>query len=429
MPTQPFVVIVDSYGAARALAGQFRGAGAHLIRVQSTAGVPRVYGESPDPAGYAASVIHKGDLEATIGEVTPYRPAAVIAGSEIGVEFADALAEALGLAGNGTPLSAARRDKYLMIETIRQAGLAAARQARVGSAAELMEWHTAIGGRIVVKPIRSSAGDSVSYCDTPAQSAAAFDRIHGTENIFSDRNVGAVAQEYLRGTEYIVNTASWDGHHRICEIWCTTRISVNNMLDLVDAEYLMPRSGAVQEKLGDYATQVLDALGIRYGAAHLEIRMTSRGPVLVEVGARICGADLPRYAQIAQGDSQLDWTVMAYLDPARFLATYQESRPPQRFCAFVGLVSPSAGILRGYRDLPALRRLESFYELNMTVQPGAPIVRTVNDLTYPGIVVLMHESEETIRRDANTIRYLDGAGFYEISPVNDSSDFGHSTES
>jgi len=428
VPAQPFVVIVDSYAAARALVSQFRGAGAHLIRVQSTVDVPRVYGDAPDPAGYAASVTYKGDLDATIAEVAQYRPAAVIAGSEIGVEFADTLAEALGLAGNGTSLSAARRDKYLMIETIRQAGLAAARQARVESAAELMEWHTAIGGRIVVKPLRSSAGDSVSYCDTPAQSAAAFDRIHGTENIFSDRNVGAVAQEYLRGTEYIVNTASWDGRHRICEIWCTTRISVNNVLDLVDTEYLMPRSGAAPEKLGDYATQVLDALGIRYGAAHLEIRMTSRGPVLVEIGARICGADLPRYAQIAQGESQLDWTVMAYLDPARFLGTYQESRAPQRFCAFVGLVSPGAGILRGYRDLPALRRLESFYELHMTVQPGAPIARTVNDLTYPGIVVLIHESEETIRRDANTIRYLDGSGFYEISPVNDSSDSGHSTE-
>src|SRR5262249_9173010 len=211
--------------------------------------------------------------------------------------------------------------------------------------------------------------------------------------------------EYLRGTEYIVNTVSRDGNHRICDVWCTTRISVNGMLDLVDTEYLMPRSGAVQDVLAAYAIEVLDALEIRYGAAHLEIRVTSRGWFAAEGGAGICGAALPSYAQVAQGESQLDWTVMAYLDPAQFLATYQESRPDRNFCAFVGLVSPATGILRRYRDLSTLHRLESFYELKIAVQPGQPIYRTVDDLTYPGIVILMHESEETIRRDANTIRY------------------------
>jgi biotin carboxylase len=416
MHSPPFVVIVDSYAPTQILVDQFRKAGAQLVRVQSTVDIPHVYQGWAGPTEYVANIVHTGDMAETIAQVDKYQPTAVVAGGEIGVELADALAEALDLAGNGTRLSSARRDKYLMIETVRQAGLAAARQIRAESAADLMDWHAATGGRIVVKPIRSSGGDSVFVCDTPEQSAAAFARIHGSDNIFSTRNVGAVAQEYLRGTEYIVNTASRDGSHRICDIWCTTRISVNGMLDLVDAEYLMPRSGAVQDTLAAYATQVLDALEIRHGAAHLEIRITSRGPVLVEVGARICGANLPLYAQVAMGESQLDWTVMAYLDPAQFLATYQESHQDQRFCAFVGLVSSDEGTLQGYRDLSALRRLESFYELNIAVQPGQPISRTVDDLTYPGIVVLMHESEETVRRDANTIRYLDGPGFYDVSP-------------
>ena len=50
--------------------------------------------------------------------------------------------------------------------------------------------------------------------------------------------------------------------------------------------------GAVSGTEGDgaalvaYATQVLDALGIRHGAAHAEIILTPTGPCLVEIGCR-----------------------------------------------------------------------------------------------------------------------------------------------
>src|SRR5262249_53292507 len=55
---------------------------------------------------------------------------AVVAGSERGVSLADALSEALGVATNGTALSAARRDKFVMIETVRARGLRAPAQLR-----------------------------------------------------------------------------------------------------------------------------------------------------------------------------------------------------------------------------------------------------------------------------------------------------------
>jgi hypothetical protein len=140
----------------------------------------------------------------------------------------------------------------------------------------------------------------------------------------------------------------------------------------------------------------------------------------VEVGARICGANLPYYAQRAHGSSQLDWTVEAYLRPQRFHARIDDPDPAGAYCAFVGLVSPVEGVLKGYPHLDAIRAMESFADLRVGVQPGQRLRRTVNDLTYPVFVVLMHESEETVLRDANTLRYLDGPGFYELLPDGDS---------
>ncbi|WP_344328915.1 ATP-grasp domain-containing protein [Streptomyces macrosporus] len=407
---------MDSYGLSKSLVDEFRKNGASVVRVQSTPEVPAVYRGPLDLSEYADNIVHGGDLAATVRAVAAHGPVAVVAGGEIGVELADALGEALGLPTNGTALSAARRDKYVMIETIGRAGVAAARQKLVESEDDVAEWHRSIGGRVVVKPLRSAAGNGVFFCDTPEESAAAFGRISGAENVFSMRNVGAVAQEYLRGTEYMVNTVSRDGVHRVCEIWRTTRITANGVADLSDTAYLMPRGGEVQDRLTEYAGQALDALGIRHGPAHVEIKMTASGPVLVEAGARIGGADLPHYAQIARGRSQLDWTVEAYLRPERFLAHHADDDPLGSHCAFVGLVSPVSGTLRRYRGVETIRAMESFHEMRVAVAPGQRISRTVDDITYPMVVVLLHESEETVLRDANTIRYLDGPSFYDVAP-------------
>ncbi|HEY6796503.1 MAG TPA: ATP-grasp domain-containing protein [Kineosporiaceae bacterium] len=412
----PCVVLVDSYAPSKILADQFRAAGVRLVRVQSTPEVPAVYRAPFDLSDYVDTIVHHGDLEVTAAAVAEHRPVAIVAGGEIGVELADALAERLRLPGNGTTLSTARRDKYVMIETIRRASLAAARQIRVDREEDLVRWHRSIGGRIVVKPLRSAGGNGVAFCDTPEESAAALARVLAEENIFSARNSGAVAQEYLRGTEYMVNTVSRDGMHRICEVWRTSRVQANGVLDLSDTVYLMPRSGPVQDRMASYVFQVLDALGIVHGPAHVEVKMTSRGPVIVEAGARICGANLPYYAQLAQGESQLDWTTTAFLEPARFLAHHTDAPPRQLACAFVGLISPVTGLLTGYRGLDTLQALESFHEFRFSVRPGERLHRTVDDLTYPMITVLLHESEETVLRDANTIRYLDGPQFYQLAP-------------
>ncbi|MFI5779570.1 ATP-grasp domain-containing protein [Nocardia sp. NPDC051570] len=416
MSASPLVVIVDSYAPTAVLVREFHKAGAALVRVQSTPEVPRFYRAPFDLDYYVDNIVHDGDFAETARRVAAHDPMAIVAGGEIGVEFADTLAAELGLPGNGVELSSARRDKYIMIETIKRAGVAGARQKRIDSEAELVDWHESIGGRIVVKPLRSGAGDSVFFCDTPAESATAFAKIVNYQNVYSQLNIGAVAQEYLRGTEYMVNTVSRDGRHRVCEIWRTARISANGVMDLSETAYLMPRRGPVQDRIAAYTFEVLDALGIAYGPAHVEVKMTADGPMLVEAGARISGANLPHYAQVAHGRSQLDWAVEAYLNPDRYLASYQDDFDEPSFCAFVGLISPVSGVLRGYRHLDALRELESFHEMRVFVQTGGSIVPTVDDVTYPAAVILMHESEETVLRDAGTIRYLDGPDFYDLLP-------------
>lgn len=408
-------MVVDAYAASRSLVLEFRNRGFSCVRVQSTREVPFVYRSAPyDPGDFVADIVHDGDAAATVAAVAEYRPIAVVAGGEIGVELADLLAERLGLPGNGTALSAARRDKYLMIEAVRAAGLRAARQLRVTDAAELAAWHRGLGGRVVVKPPRSAASQGVFFCDAPEESVAAFRALAGADDVFSRPNDGAVAQEYLPGTEYMVNTVSRDGRHHLCDVWRTSRISANGVVDLCDALALIDSADPVVAPLEEYAFGVLDALGIRHGPAHLEIRMTPEGPCLVEVGARIAGGGIPACATLGIGESQLEWTVDAYTRPERFHARAGSRYAVRRHCVIVGMVSPVEGVLAEYRGIEEIKALESFHDLVTPVRPGERIRRTVDDLGYPVIVTLLHELEEVVQRDLNTIRHLDGAAFYVL---------------
>jgi len=416
MGNQASVVIVDVYGAVNRMALAFRDAGYDCVRVQSTPQVPPSYESGDTFDAYRDNIVYRGDFADLLARLKAYHPIAVVAGSELGVEFTDRIAEELALPGNGTALSQARRDKYVQIETLRAAGVPATRQLLVTDADQLVRWHEEIGGRVVVKPIRSARNDGVTFCDTPAESAAAYRHLLTRKNVFDVRNEGVVAQEYLRGTEFIVNTVSCRGRHRLTDMWRYTKITVNGIRDRINGMLSVPDDDPRHAVLLDYTYAVLDALGIQYGPLHLEIMITSDGPRLVEAGARLCGADVARYAVLMSGESQMDRTVQAYVAPERFLAEYQGPYAKNNSAAMGFLASPVEGILRGYPLAHLVEELESFAGMKLRIPIGERIVRTVDDDTEPAAVGLVHPDPSVVEQDFATLCYLDGFGFYDVQP-------------
>ncbi|MCB5166108.1 ATP-grasp domain-containing protein [Streptomyces bambusae] len=411
------VVLVDAYPSSFALAQAFLDEGCAVVRVQSTEDVPHCYRGAFDTRAFADDITHRGDLAVTAAAVARHRPVAVIAAGEYGVELADGLSEVLGLPTNGRRLSPARRNKFVMIETIRAAGLRAARQRLVEDEQTLLDWHRETGGRVVVKPLRSAANDGVAICDTPEESAAALRAILGATTVFSETNTSAVVQEYLVGGEYVVDTVSRDGRHRATDVWKYSKMTVPGVRDRITGGHLVAEDAPVRQALVDYAFDVLDALGIRHGPAHLEIIVTDDGPCLVEIGARMAGANTPFYAELGAGESQIGWTVRAYLEPERFLAEYRRPYRLEQHVSVSWPTAPQAGTLVAYPLLDAVRSLESFHNTEVFVPPGGAIVRTVDDSTKTLAVGFAHRSAEVVERDFNAICYLDGPGFYDVTPA------------
>ncbi|WP_328915052.1 ATP-grasp domain-containing protein [Streptomyces sp. NBC_00223] len=409
------VAIVDAYSTARYFAPLFHARGYRCVHVQSAPSVPAVYAATFHPDDFGDHVVHRGELSDTVGALARLRPDAVIAGIESGVELADRLSEAMGLRTNGTARSEPRRDKFRMVEQIKAAGLPGAAQLLATDRDELAAWYAASGaGQVVVKPVKSAGNDGVHFCDDEAGVLAALDALIGTDSALDLRNNAVVAQEYLLGVEYYVNTVSLDGVHYVTDVHSTRHLNVNGVRDLLGGSHLLPRRGPEQDQLVEYVSAVLDALGIRNGPAHTEVKLTEDGPRLIETASRICGADLPVLVDAAIGASQLAWTVDAYTDPTGFAERAKEDYRVREHAICVNMVSPRAGTLRAYPKLDELSALPSFHGTLTRVRPGDRIHRTVNDFTYPMLVHLLHPSRAVLLRDYATARYLDGDGFYEV---------------
>jgi biotin carboxylase len=416
MTANRIVAIVDAYSTARYFAPLFQAQGYHCVHVQSAPTIPAVYAPSFRPQEFTGHVVHSGSLGQTLSALAEYRPAAVIAGIESGVELTDRLSEAMGLRTNGTALSRPRRDKFDMVQTVKAAGLPAAAQVLVSDPDTLLGWYAdAGGGRVVVKPVKSAGNDGVFFCDNEAEVLAAFTALVGTNSALDLRNDAVVAQEYLLGVEYYVNTVSLDGVHYVCDVHSTRHMNVNGVRDLLAGSHLLDRRGPQQDQLVSYVFGVLDALGVRNGPAHTELKLTEDGPRLVETAARICGADLPVLVGQAIGESQLEWTVDAYVNPDRFAERCKQDYAIGKHAICVNMVAPHSGTLVGYPKLDQLRTLESYHDALIRVQPGGRISRTINDFSYPMLVHLLHPSKAVLLRDYATARYLDGDGFYDIA--------------
>ena len=189
------------------------------------------------------------------------------------------------------------------------------------------------------------------------------------------RTNGAVlAQEFLAGDEYVVATVSYAGRHRIAAYWKYHKPTYSSPFVCYDAMELLPYAGKVQERLFAYTQDVLDALGIRIGPAHCELMWVDSEPVLVEVNARLSGAN-PILSRICGASSALDMTVEAYLNPERFLARPAIVHTLEKSAALCFLMPMRSGRLKGVARLSEIEALPSFYDMSIGVKPGQPAPR------------------------------------------------------
>jgi biotin carboxylase/SAM-dependent methyltransferase len=413
----PVALVVDGYSTGQFYPDALKAKGLRPVHVASGAeknspGLMEYVSHAAERlrADYDRLLHDWEDLEALTRRLAELEPAYVMAGCEIGVEMTDILAETLSLPGNGAALSPARRDKLLMHRTLASRGLPHLASLATEDRNAAMSFAEGLGSwPVVIKPLRSAATEGVRLCRTPKELRTAFEALVGSVTYFGERNTRALIQEYAVGREFAVNTVSRDGRHALSDLWEYRKIPTLGGAPLYDRTMLVRDLTGEHLAILDYARKVLDALGIRFGPAHVEVMLTEKGPVLIEIGARPMGGGFPPdLLKESLGHTQVEWAVDSYADPEAFAAHLAQPYRPMRSLWVKSLISTREGTIRSIPGITLATRLPSARRGNfLEALSTGRLPRTVDLVTNSAHVFLCHTDEDVVEADWRTLRELE----------------------
>lgn len=227
------------------------------------------------------------------------------------------IGDALGLEGNPLDTVLTLKDKCLMRQSFDCRVDADAVRAKVmHTPGEVDAFVAQVGLPVVLKPRDGSGSEGITILRDAQDVIAARQSVRA-------RPAALLAEEFLNGPEFSVETFSHGGRHRILAV--TEKFTGDNA---VEVGHVVPAriSPAEQTLLEDAARRFLDAIGLVEGPAHTEIILTPNGPRIVEshnrpggdgivdlvrhvtgldirdlLAAQIAGAILPKPADLTAG--------------------------------------------------------------------------------------------------------------------------------
>lgn len=195
---------------------------------------------------------------------------------------------------------------------------------------------------------------------------------------------------------------SANGKHYLAHLIQYNKTSFNDRKTVYDYVEFVPYSEEIYGELFDYTKKALDALGIRWGAAHNEIMLTKDGPRLIETGARMCGGPVVGFAREATGSSQADKLVEIYVDGGVSTEEYVFKKT----VVPVFLKSPAKGKISNVEAFADLSKLPTFLNEHIWFKNGDLVPQTVDYLTSIGIIGLAGD-RDSILLDYEKIRSME----------------------
>ena len=398
----PHAIVLDPFSSGRFLVDEFARRGIASVAVLSS-GIPALFASSFAPEKYAAVIDACDGVDALAADLAGFHPCCVMTGLETGIALMDELAARFGLPGNDPASSTMRRDKYLMQETIRAQGLRAVAQCKVERSEEALDWLDAHGHYpVIVKPAASAGSDNIHLCATRDEALAAVHKVLEANNLFGAPNTHALVQEFLDGQEWVVDTVSCDGECLVTNVTKYKKLpNAQGKTVYRHSAFLTPDMEAHGELIR-YAQAVIEALGIRLGAAHVELIDTARGPVLVEVNARMHGGDAVAVLRDYAPFTQLELSVDSHIAPDAFKRKAAQSMVYSRHVIAHFLISRMAGEVRQVMDKRHLAEIASYAGDHMP-HLGDKLVVTDSLTSAPGYIWLASENATDLQNDQNTL--------------------------
>jgi biotin carboxylase len=319
--------------------------------------------------------------------------AGVTSSSEYFVAAAAKIAAQLGLPAPDSEAIAACRDKHLQRLRLAAAGIGSPSSRFATSADEAVTAAIEIGFPVVIKPVYGSGSIGVKLCEDAATVAA-----HAGELLSQRENErgqpippGILVEELVTGQEYSVETFNSIAIG-------VTRKYLGPLPAFVEVghDYPAELNAEVERSIRQTALRALEALGLGWGPAHVELRVTKDGPKIIEVNPRLAGGFIPELVRLASGVDLISATVKQVIGQEPSLTPQRNTYASIRF-----IVADREGKLEAISRLEEARRVRGV--IRVETYNGNGLARLRGDFRDRlGHVIAVGETNEAARAAAET---------------------------
>lgn len=341
--------------------------------------------------------------------VRSFHPLAIIVGTEAVVPLTFRLQEDLKLPGNPTKYIDNYTRKDAMHEALKKAGIRYIRGENVKNTKEALEAYRRFGGvQVVLKPPHGGGAQCVYFCKSESEVKKRADEFFGTNNVFGEKNKVLLVQERIIGEEYVVNCMSRNGVHRVMSVW------KYQLIQTAEGRYTFGNMESVNEleigstDLISYTYKMLDALKYYNGPSHNEFLIDDKGPVLLELNARIMGGPLPDdFLTPIFGHHDTDQVVEDLLFPDNFDEKSLRPYKTKMKGYAKTIIVPRDMDTKSLPIINIAKRLRSFHAISYNVNDRPNLTKTVDYETIGGIVYLLHEDHNIAREDNDFLHMME----------------------
>ena len=313
--------------------------------------------------------------------------------SDVPVETVAAIAEALGLPGIPLDVAKRARNKLLTHRRFAADGIPTAPFQEVRTVEEAEKAAVEIGLPVMIKPVDNSGSRGVSKVDCLEGVRRAV------EFAASNSKVDTLCVEkFIEGTEFGAETFTIGNDTKLIAI---TRKSMTAPPHFVPLGHTIPADlpPRLEQLTCEVITMGIHSLGIDTGPANVDVRLTSEGPVILEIGARLGGTCLP---EVVFQSSGID-TVRAAINTA--LGNQPDlGRCFDRAAAARLIVPKHGGRVTRIRVPSAAELPEEVVEIAVDVEVGAVVQPFSCGADRIGHVIAVGETPQKAGRSAEKAR-------------------------
>lgn len=358
-------------------------------------------------------IYEKDSYEETLEMVRELDPIVIVPGTEDGVILATKLANDLNLLCNPIENIDAITLKNEMQNRLAENNLRSIKGRVVRSLDEAIEYYDKENLKeVVVKPVYSAASVGVRLCSDRQEMIDAVTEVFSLTGVYGNELTELVIQERINGQEYVVDTVSCDGVHRVTLVWKYNKIKTPEGGNIYDYDITVNELGIGEAELVEYAFDVADALGIKYGPVHGEYMVDEKGPVLIEVNCRPHGSSMDaKFLDMISGQHETDSSLDSYLNPEKF--NLERLKGYHQFAQGVvkSFIVPKDLIAKSSPMDSLGINLKSVYKTDVSIEKPKTFHKTQDLETIGGTVYLVHEDPLQVQKDVDFLRNVEKRAF------------------